>query len=1309
MQKFFSLVFSRQALAIAVMIVLTAIVCAVIWFLGPLLALSGLQPLASMMMRAIVIALMCLLLVCLFTPVPMHLFAVAVNCALIWTVGPLLSFAQAKPLASGTVRTVIITVIVTVYLLFLLQRWLRLKQKTSTATAPIAYAELQQIKKTFKVTIRRLKTMRGMNPLRWLVEGKRYLYKQPWYIVIGVPGSGKTHMLVNSGVALPDQLKEVSEYLTTNIPTEHCDVWLPKHAVLIDLAGRYTTQTTDLVKDRTEWLGLLMLLRQKRTLAPINGAIVTIDIAEVIMQTPEQRIAYAAQIRTRLAQLRTELAVTFPTYVTITKMDVLEGFTTYFSALLEDERQQVWGFNLPLKEDEGSRKISLAKQLQTQCHTLLQRLEDDIPQRMLMENVHDIQYDLPLFVREFEAIITPLTQIISAIFKDDLYDGSETRQLHAGLRGVYFTSTAQTTISVPATYLTIYQRHQAIISTRSPIEKTAALRTTLINTEPYQHRSYFVTDVINNIIVPEENLVQANQQEALRIRTLRLVGYAITSLLFTAFVSALVLSAKNNHAYLRAVAEKTSYLNQRVTTLFAASDANRMLAVPDALNAAQKLPLYTNLLLDDPVSNFRYGLYSAPPVANAAHRTYTSLQDSLLLPQIITRMEEVMTTAINNKNAKATYETLRAYLQLHDKNHYNADDLRSWVQNDWASTDSETVFGSRTAMAPHVNALFSNQRVVQSPFLENTVLIEQARDFLGDKPSTERLYIRAKAAMKADAPANFTLIQVVGAQAGTIFRRASGAPLEQGIPGIFTYDGYHTVFDKRLSEFIMQEKLEDAWVMGDQKQISNIVKSAIVKDQITQDIRRQYLEEYTQQWTAFLNDVRTVTGGSLSFDLSVLRTFAAPDSPLIRLARAAARETTLSRSLYAKSDADKNFLDKAADTISKKSQAVIGISTQAKQEKELVDNHFAALREVVTGQPDAALAQSITASASSKPGLDNVTSLLNAYYTLLVMADNALASKTLPPNSSEAGMNLKLEGNKLPAPFNAILTTLADSGTKKISDGTAAILKVQAQQQVDQLNDMRITQVSNACKATIEGAYPFADSAQEVSLADFARVFGAGNAADTFFQKQLASFVDTSRRPWRYKDPSVPNLLSPAEAMAAPAANSTVNTGPTLLSEMLKLLAKEGPNPDRFAQMQAIHDIFFQDPGSKKMAWKVDMKMSELAPTINQLFMNFDGQNEDYAHGPIRSFTINWPGPDGGRSAEIRVTPSISPSTSGIMISSPWALFRLLEHGQIKESGNTGHSSVLFDFDGRMARIDLDTGNLPNPLISRVLKDFACP
>ena len=66
----------------------------------------------------------------------------------------------------------------------------------------------------------------------------QYLYQLPWYIIIGPPGSGKTTALINSGLRFPLGAGKVRGVGGTR----NCDWWFTDEAVLLDTAGRYTTQ-----------------------------------------------------------------------------------------------------------------------------------------------------------------------------------------------------------------------------------------------------------------------------------------------------------------------------------------------------------------------------------------------------------------------------------------------------------------------------------------------------------------------------------------------------------------------------------------------------------------------------------------------------------------------------------------------------------------------------------------------------------------------------------------------------------------------------------------------------------------------------------------------------------------------------------------------------------------------------------------------------------------------------------------------------------------------------------------------------------
>jgi type VI secretion system protein ImpL len=375
-------------------------------------------------------------------------------------------------------------------------------------------------------------------------------------------------------------------------------------------------------------------------------------------------------------------------------------------------------------------------------------------------------------------------------------------------------------------------------------------------------------------------------------------------------------------------------------------------------------------------------------------------------------------------------------------------------------------------------------------------------------------------------------------------------------------------------------------------------------------------------------------------------------------------------------------------------------------ERDLVDSRFSALREIVTGQADGPGAAA--APAAGKSGLESITGLINEYYTVLVIADTALAGSSLPPAGVDLAAKLKLESGKLPAPFKETLVTIAISGADKVAVGAASVLKVQAQAQLDRLVGLMASLVSEPCKRSIEGRYPFASSNQEVAIEDFNAVFATGGLADDYFSKYLLPLVDTSTKPWRYKNPSTANAMVGIESTTAQPAPAT--TGPTLQGELLKLLIQGGPNPEHFYKIAQIRESFFREGGGKRMAWKMDLKVTEMDATITELLIDIDGQTQRYAHGPVQTLSVTWPGPRGGVVSEISASPRVRPDTSTALSKGPWAILRLLERSKVGGTASGSKSVFDFSFDNRKVALDITTaGGGVSPFTGELLKGFRCP
>src|SRR6185295_20063227 len=120
-------------------------------------------------------------------------------------------------------------------------------------------------------------------------------------------GAGKTTALLNAGLTFP-LAAEMGQSAVAGVGgTRMCEWWFTEDAVLIDTAGRYTTQDSDAAVDRAGWEGFLDLLKRTRPRQPLNGVIVAIALSDIAEAPSKERTAHAREIRARIKELESRL------------------------------------------------------------------------------------------------------------------------------------------------------------------------------------------------------------------------------------------------------------------------------------------------------------------------------------------------------------------------------------------------------------------------------------------------------------------------------------------------------------------------------------------------------------------------------------------------------------------------------------------------------------------------------------------------------------------------------------------------------------------------------------------------------------------------------------------------------------------------------------------------------------------------------------------------------------------------------------------------------------------------------------------
>lgn len=1302
LKTFFSPLFSKAMLAFLAVVVLGLAV----WFLGPWLAFGAHHPLGDLSLRVTAIVMLVVLYVCWLRSWPYSPLAVAAVCVLLWHLGPLLAFGEVRPLASYGTRTVCIVLIVIAYGVYGAWRlWRAMRNNealvkrifgSSDDAAARPRDELHVLGAIVGKAVQHIRRIHGRGlGLKRFFESDRQLYDLPWFMMLGTPAAGKTTAALNSGLEFPeaDQMNAVS--LKAPEGTTYCDWWFTNEAVLIDAAGRYADhragETDDPERNKTEWMGFLGLLCKHRPRAPVNGVVLALSASELLGKSPDERIALAATLRTRLTELRQELGIRFPVYVLVTKVDVLPGFGEYFQSLTAEGRAQVWGIAVSAPEDGAARRANdLRERCVEEIGVLVDRLEAGVNNRLIEEYETERRKRLYALPAEFGCLAGVVLDVVSLVFMDSRYDST---QIDSALRGVYFSSAMQSDVTIAADKTTLLQRLRGGAVRSVPGDAGAeaeAERASGAETSGY--RSYFLHNLFQQVIVPEAHLVRPNLRWELRFRAMRAASYLASIVVCGWLVYALNTSFENNRDYLSAIEAKVTALDERVKGYRKRREPT---ALPGMLNASAELPHLGQLDLASPGFDYRYGLYAAPPVIDASGHTYAILLRQTLLPHVVRRLEDSLDARIEAGDPDGVYSALTAYLMLYDRKHFDAAVFKAWVLKDWEQSDSSAAFGEPHRMRQHLQALFDGDDL--SPTTpQNALLVDRARRYLSSNPAPRRLYERAMAEMAKEAPEPVTLARAAGLQAGSVLTLADSALLEQGVPGLYTYDGYHKVFARRLAHFLVKAQPADAWIMGRTELQAKAgygqdVAALMASSPLAEDIRRQYLIDYANYWQRFLESVRPAMpdaaeqGGSTVLDLQIMRILSSADSPLARLARTAIRETSLSVA-----DDEEDGVDAAQKVVTASGMsarlhtvtraasaaaALGGTNRLRRVERDLVDNRFAALREVVTGHADGgagtAPASAPVAAAGSGGNalqLGGILALLGEQYTRLSVAGAALAANSMPP-AVDIGTMLQLEAEKLPAPFRAVLAGISVQVTQKVNAGVGTLLAGQLE-----------SSVGAACRRAIAGKYPFvADASQDVDIEDFHHIFAADGLLDAFFTRTLAPNVDTSSRPWRYKalSPGMPPI--------------------------------HGPSLEPFERAAAIRETFFRESGGKRMAWKVDARVANLDPEILELSLDIDGQQIRYAHGPVVTFQLAWPGPRGGAVAGMSASPKIRPDTSTIVTSGPWALFRLIDRGRPVGTASASRMVVDFTFDDRHAALELVTGGHANALSGQLLRGFSCP
>jgi type VI secretion system protein ImpL len=1000
---------------------------------------------------------------------------------LIWFEGPLLAFNGKEPFASSGVRWFFILLFLGVWAGYFLWKAIaahlanrRLMASLAAAEEPAATpAAVPHQAALAEQAALASRMQQAMAVLRKAAPGKQgwggqYLYQLPWYMFVGAPGSGKTTTLLHSGLRFP-----LADTLGPGAiggvgGTRHCDWWFTDEAVMLDTAGRYTTQDSNAEVDQAGWHGFLGLLKKHRPRRPINGIIVALSVADLLQQGPAGRQAQALAIRARIKELHERLGSSFPIYVTVTKCDLLAGFVEFFDNLGREERAQVWGMTFPLAA--GANAAPPLASFPERFQALERQLQARVLERMQQERDLQRRALLYRFPQQFAAIGEVLGGFLNAVFDPTRYEQA------ALLRGVYFTSGTQ--------------QGSPIDRVMGSLAAAFGLDRKVLPANAVSGRSYFITALLRELMFKEAGLAGTDHRFERRRRQLRLLAGVATALLLALVAAGLATSYVRNSRYVEQVSVRGDELGLLAQE---APPRGSVIGVLQLLNAARELPGgYAQRDAGVPLLN-RFGLNQADKLGAGAQTVYRRLLRTTLMPRVTGRLEEVLRRGDAN-NQEYLYEALRVYLMLGQPNHLDAESVQAWLDVDWRRNLAEASADQRDQLAAHLAALFDADGASAEPPPLDAGLVAQTRMTLAMMPLPERVYNRLKRQVAQAKLAEFSVNRAVGRDVSQLMARQSGEPLTRGIPGVFSAAGYRELLKEMPQAMI--DIAKDSWVL-DRRESEGAV-AAVTGDQLRAAVLQLYYADYIKQWDALLADVRILPFSSLDQGARITNALAAADSPLRAFLQGAAKETTLEGpggkpAAAALDEAVRNKLAAAR----KKLESALGADDAPPTPKALnpVDQHFAALHKLV-GAP----------GATGPAPIDGLLAMMKDASQYFDAAESARRSGT-PPPPAEVMQRLKREGEGKPPPLAAMLQNIDSAGAGLTLGSERARLQA-----------LWNSAAGPFCQDAIAGRYPLVRSAsKEVTPDDFGKFFSPGGVMDDFFSKNLASQVDMSGGQWKWR------------------------------------------------------------------------------------------------------------------------------------------------------------------------------------------------
>jgi len=1180
-------------------------------------------------------------------------FGVIVIALFVWFVGPLVAIAGHVPLGGVVARLATIAgLAVTALGVWGFRRWRTSRRHKAMvddlASVPVVAARDDADEDVAAMNDRAAQALALMKTTR-VGKAKAFIYELPWYLIIGPPGAGKTTALQHAGLDFP-VAQSLGEGPVRGIGgTRTIEWWFTDRAVLIDTAGRYTTQDSDQSVDAKAWTGLLDLLKRHRPRQPVTGILVAISTTELIGADEAAALAHGRAIRQRLNEVQSRFGLRTPVYVVLTKLDLLAGFTEFFDDLPQSEREQVWGGTLEFDVAAGRNKGPVDDAtLGPLFDGLIQRLDERLLLRIQGEPDIARRALVFGFPQQVATLREPLLAMLRIIARETKFEPTPL------VRGFYLTSATQFGRPIDRLLNALSARIGVALATTAGSEARG--------------RSYFLHDLLARVVFPEAAIAGRDLKAERRRRAIRLAALVTAGTALLAMTALWTLAYLRNAALITRLEQRAEILHRDAAALgrgpIVDSDPQRALTV---LNEARALPFATTAPAADRSPGFGWGIGREKALRSEVDGTYVNLLNRQYLPRLLLTLEGELTRLDALGDAPggpgshaadprpAIYNLLRVYLMLGRSPGapLERSAIVSYFADRWADAyPAEEQSDLRAALQAHLASLLGNP---MTPPALNATLIADARNRIGTLGPGERVYVRMSADQRLRDLAPFALTDVPGVANSRLFARKSGAPLSTGVAGMFRHANFYKIVVPIIGAYAAQSA-DEGWVTGERA--TGRAGVGRLKDALL----TAYLADFTNRWDNFIDDI-AVSGERPIRDRIQLAT--RPPSPVRSLFNTLSSETNLTPPSFKQGSSTRGALNVAglfSRSIYRGVQLGTSVQSQMGQAPagppgplDEVIAHFAWLREMIPAGGSGPLDQALAALA-------DVGGTAGAASSAAEMGSPALQQQSAAA-AMAATAKLGTVSSTLPPQAGALFQGFVKASARQLNRDAR-----------DAVRGQYGAQLLPECQSIVKSGYPFAATPlRQVTLDDFSRLFRPSGLLDTFQKTSLAGQINTDAPRWKLT-----------------ASGKALGLNPTAVS--------------RFQDAAKISGAFFR-PGDIRPNVRITATLAQLTGA-QSVTLTIGGTPVIFAASGAQPADLHWPGTGLGAAIGFQRIPA--PPTPAMPRTWPgeWG-FAAMMHDLGGRSADARGVTLAVDDGTVHARIRLAIDN--NPFVATDLDKFQCP